>query len=88
MKSRDKKHGQKYGSVLSANLGAFHMDVSGNREIIVEGNRGVLEYTDSSIKLSAGKYIAAFSGRGLHIKCISECDVVIHGFITSIEFIM
>ncbi len=83
-----RKRQEKPSSVLAANLGAIHLDISGNREVIVEGNRGVLEYTETSIKLNAGKYIVAFSGRGLHILCISECDVVIRGFITSIEYLM
>ena len=75
-------------SVLAANLGALHMEISSNREVILEGNKGVLEYSENSIKLLAGKYVVAFYGRGLHIKCINETDVVIHGFITSIEYIM
>lgn len=85
---KDKRRRKKDAPVLAANLGALHMDISGNREVILEGNRGILEYTESSIKINAGKYIVSFSGRGLHIKCINECDVVIHGFIMSIEYIM
>lgn len=81
-----KKH--KDMPVLAANLGAVHMDVSGNREVILEGNKGVVEYGDTSIKINTGKYIIGFTGRGLHIKCMTDCDVVIHGFITSIEYIM
>lgn len=69
-------------------LGALHMEIIGNREVILEGNRGILEYTDQSIKINAGKCIIAFGGRGLHIQCMSECDVVIRGFITSIEYLI
>ena len=78
----------KQQSVLAANLGALHMEISSNREVTLEGNKGVLEYNESSIKLLAGQYVVAFYGRGLHIICISETDVVIRGFITSIEYIM
>ena len=73
--------------VLAANLGRLHMEISGNREVILEGNRGILEYNDNSIKLSTGKMILAFSGRGMHIKCMNDSELVIHGFITSIEYI-
>lgn len=74
--------------VIAANIGTLHMEISGNREIVLEGNRGIIEYNEHSIKINAGKYIVAFSGRGLHIKCMNDCDVVIRGFITSIEYIM
>ena len=64
------------------------MEVNGNREVILEGSRGVVEYGENSIKINTGKYIISFQGRGLHIKCMTDCDIVIHGFITSIEYIM
>ena len=75
-------------SVLAANLSNVHMEVNGNREVIIEGSRGVVEYSETSIKINTGKYIISFQGRGLHIKCMTDCDIVIHGFITSIEYIM
>ncbi len=75
-------------SVFGAHLGAVHMDISGNREVVFEGNKGILEYHDRSIKINAGKYIVAFSGRGLHIAAMTDTDIVIHGFITSIEYII
>ncbi len=71
-----------------ANLGNVHMDISGNHEIILEGGKGIVEYGDKSIKINAGKYILAFCGRGLHIQCMNDSDIVIHGFVTSIEYIM
>ena len=75
-------------SVLAANLSGVHMEVNGNREVVLEGSKGVVEYGENSIKINTGKYIISFQGRGLHIKCMNECDIVIHGFITSIEYIM
>ena len=75
-------------SVLAANLSNVHMEINGNREVILEGSRGVVEYSETSIKINTGKYIISFQGRGLHIKCMTDCDIVIHGFITSIEYIM
>lgn len=75
-------------SVLAANLSAVHMEINGNREVILEGNRNIVEYGDTSIKINTGKYIVGFTGRGLHIQCMRDCDVVIHGFITTIEYIM
>ncbi len=87
MKEKRKKP-PRPGSVLAANISSVHMEISGNREIIFEGGRGILEYGDSSIKINTGKYIVSFNGRGLHIKCMNNNDMVIHGFITSIEYII
>ena len=75
-------------SVLSANLSSVHMEISGNREVIFEGSKGILDYSDTAIKINTGKYIVCFNGRGLYIKCMTECDLVIQGFITSIEYIL
>lgn len=73
---------------LSAKLSPVRMSICGNREVILEGSRGVIGYSENSIKINTGKYIIAFSGRGLHIRCMNEYDLVIEGFITSVEFIM
>ncbi len=69
-------------------LGTLHMEITGNREVILEGSLGILEYTDQSIKINAGKCIVSFKGRGLHIQCMSDSDIVVCGFITSIEYLI
>ncbi len=66
----------------------INMIINFNREVIFEGCKGVVEYTDNSIKLNTGKFLVAFNGRGLHIQCMNESNIVIVGFITSIEYIM
>lgn len=86
IKRGEERKGEK--TVFGAHIGAVHMEISGNRELIFEGSRGILEYGESSIKINAGKYIVALHGRGLHIKSMTECDIVINGFITSIEYII
>ncbi len=86
MKKNDKTKKDK--SVIMANLSSVHIEISGNREVIFEGSKGILEYSDTAIKINTGKYIVCFNGRGLYIKCMTECDLVIQGFVTSIEYIM
>ncbi len=85
-----KKGGRKNGdgTVLGARVGAVHMEISGNREVIFEGGRGILEYSESSIRINGGKYVVALRGRGLHIISMTESDTVINGFITAIEYIV
>ncbi len=72
---------------LTEKVRGVFINICGNSQVILEGCRGVAEYTDTSIKLSAGRYIIAFSGRDLHIECMTEYNLVIKGFITRIEYI-
>lgn len=63
------------------------MQFSSNREVTVDGCRGILEYCTESIRINTGKLIVAFNGRGLNIKCMTETSVVVCGYITSVEFL-
>ncbi len=73
---------------ISAGLSNVRMTVTDNKQIIFEGSKGIVEYNDKSIKINSGKYLVAFSGRSLHISSMNEYDLIIEGFITSIEYIM
>lgn len=66
---------------------ASHMEINGNREAIVEGCGGVLEYGDDVVRVKAGKQTVRFTGRGLVIKCLTADSLVVTGFIMGIEFL-
>ncbi len=85
---RQKKRKPTQSNILMDKINGVNMNICGNREVIFEGSRGIVEYNENSIKINTGKYIVAFSGRGLHIRCMNEFSLVIAGFITSIEYIM
>lgn len=72
--------------------GAFintpHFEMNSNKEVIIEGSSGVLEYDENLIRIKTGKFISQFIGRNLNIKCLTEDSLVIDGFITSIEFVV
>lgn len=70
----------------SALSGAAHFQMNGNREVIVDGCRGVLEYDEKIIRINTGKMITCFQGRCLTIKCLTADSLIVEGFITSIEF--
>ncbi len=63
-----------------------HVEIFGNREAIVEGCRGVLEYNDTLIKLDTGKLIVSFTGSELCIGTFQLQQTVIRGNILSIDF--
>ena len=62
------------------------ISLSGNREAVVEGCGGVLEYDPALIRLSLNKMIVQFTGRGLEIKCMTGESVIVQGFILGVEF--
>ena len=66
--------------------GMAHIDLMGNREAIVDGCRGILEYGDSVIRLNTGKSIVKFTGRELYIRSLTGTQAIVDGFILTIEF--
>ncbi len=74
-------------SPIASALGSVHFEMNGNREVIVEGCRGILQYDENIVKISVKKMSVAFFGRNLSIKCMDVDSLVITGFVTSIEFI-
>ncbi|MEG1869744.1 MAG: YabP/YqfC family sporulation protein [Oscillospiraceae bacterium] len=66
----------------------FHMELGSNREAIIEGSMGILQYDENIIKLGMGQCVTVFRGRNLHIQCMTSSSVIIKGFITGIEFMV
>lgn len=60
---------------------------TGNREVVIEGSKGVLQYSEEIIRINTTLGLVCFEGRGLNLKCISETELIIIGFITKVEFI-
>lgn len=67
--------------------GFSQISLSGNREAVVEGCAGVLEYDSETVKLSLGKMMVQFAGRGLQIKCMTGESVIVEGYISRLEFL-
>lgn len=63
-----------------------HIEIISNTTVNIEGSKGVLEYSDTVIRVSLGYTSVSFFGRGLNLKCISPTALVIEGFIMNIEF--
>ena len=63
-----------------------HIEIQGKREVLVDGCRGVLEYTSDRIKLNAGICVIRFSGEDLTIRAYSENQTEINGEILQIDF--
>ncbi len=67
--------------------GVPQIELAGNREALVDGCQGVLEYNEAVIKLATGNMSIRFTGRDLQLKVLTHTSAVVVGFITGIEFI-
>ena len=87
-KNKDKNFKQKRASfpIISTSLYPL-IEMASNREISIEGVKGVLEYDDNVIRINSGNMIISFFGRGLVMQCLTSSSLVIKGFITKIEFL-
>ncbi|HHW46535.1 MAG TPA: sporulation protein [Clostridiales bacterium] len=65
-----------------------HIELSTNREAVVDGCRGVIDYNEDRIKLNLGRGTVTFKGRNLQISSFNQSLAVIRGFILSLEFNM
>ncbi|MDE7390083.1 MAG: YabP/YqfC family sporulation protein [Lachnospiraceae bacterium] len=63
------------------------IELCSNREITVDGCKGIVEYSEFAIKIKTGDGMIAINGRGLNIKYLSVSSIVVDGYITGLEFI-
>lgn len=66
--------------------GCAHIELRGNREAIVDGCCGVLEYCDDAIALNTGRLTVRFRGCDLTILSMQNGQAIIKGMISSIEY--
>lgn len=72
---------------LKSNSGMITtMDVVGNKHIVIDGCKNILEYTTTLIKIATPDFIVKVSGVGLVLKNLTVCSACIAGTILSIEF--
>lgn len=91
---KKESRGEKLLDSISRNLdlpqdavsGYAHIEISGNREVIVEGCQGVLEYGDCAISLNTGKLTVRISGCELTIISMQNGQAVIKGIITGVDY--
>ena len=67
-------------------LNAPCIELSGNRELLIEGSKGVLSYSADSVRVNTGGMIVNVAGRELDLRCISDSALIIDGFIMCLSF--
>ena len=70
----------------SAVTDSFRIEFRGNTDVVIEGCRGIVEYTEECISLNLGKNIARFSGAQLEISPFFESQAILKGTVISMDF--
>ncbi len=60
--------------------------MNSDREVTVDGCRGVITCSEDYIKLNIGSRAVGISGRNLMIKSLTDREIMIVGCILSVEF--
>ena len=63
-----------------------HIEINSGREVLIEGCRGILDYSDSRIQFSVGRQAVTVIGTELTIRNMFTRVIVISGRISSIEY--
>ena len=61
--------------------------ITGVHEALVEGHKGIIEYTDTVIKLNTPQFIMKICGAELEITGVAEEYIMIKGIIMGVEYI-
>lgn len=77
--------GAQLAAEAAVTLPMLRVELLENRQAIVEGCRGVLEYSDCCIRLSANRLILRFCGSGLLLKSYSRSSAIVEGNIEKVE---
>ncbi len=67
-------------------LPMVRVELLSNKQAVVDGCRGILEYSDTCIRLSADRLIVKFTGHDLEIKCLTDSGAVIEGCLLAVEY--
>lgn len=61
------------------------LELIGTEQCVVDGLKGIIEYSSDKIKIDLGKYSVSFLGDELYINSFSHQGAIIEGLIISLE---
>lgn len=70
-----------------AAAGLSHLELLGDRRLLLEGHEGLLAYGDTLIDVSVGGMVLRVTGAGLTLRSMTERELCIAGCIDGIEFL-
>ena len=73
------------GLELATLVGNYKYSVFGSHTAVIEGHKGIAEYSTETVSFTVKKGILRVMGRDLHIKCLEKQFAVVVGTIISVE---
>ncbi len=89
---KNKKYSAWQGFVYALNLpeDAFvsqsHMELFGQKELVIEGAKGILEYNDEAVRIRVKERCVLIQGQRLRVDMFLENVIVVRGSFSSIAF--
>lgn len=62
------------------------IELFGNKQLIMDGCKGIMEYDEGYIKISGGRYAVIVTGQSLVLKNLTDLSCTITGTIDSVGF--
>jgi len=81
-RSKERSEGVEKRLVRGDSILEFHS----NRSVVVEGCRGILEYSEGIIRVSTRRMNLRFEGRNLEVISMSSDAIAIEGYILLLAF--
>ena len=79
---------QSGGNVLQEFLRKeVHLEINGNREVIIEECSGILEYSDQQVRVNTPGFILRFQGRNLQLCTMTHDSIILSGHIERMDFL-
>lgn len=63
------------------------IEIVSNREALIEGSKGIVEYSDTEIDINCGCFVLKFTGFDLTIKSLSVNCISVSGKIITMNFL-
>ena len=63
------------------------MELTGNRQLVMEQHRGVLSYSTELVEINAGNMVVRVTGTQLQLVAMTETDLRIDGHIGRVELV-
>jgi len=86
MKKKENEFLEKLHLPKDITQGAFILTAVGNRELYIENYKGILEYTSDCIRIQGKNTYIVIAGKKLKIDYYTEEDMLIKGYIISIQY--
>ncbi len=63
-----------------------HIIFNSCHEVLIEGSKGIIEYSEKTVRLNSGNFILKFCGDSLCIRALTTDEIIITGDILLFEF--